>query len=337
MRLARRDEVAFHDSLPAEPRVLYPAINNQVIAILAKPPRLITSSPDQQLYSAAIPAGEVAATSWGDLVAVASDSGVALLETAGQRGQRFIEAEHTERAGFSPSGHRVYLTQKDRPKIRIFDRFTLSELAPVTLPGLPRQFRLDSSGRWILVHREAGDSVWVVDLTTGRIAASVLAEWSADLPLIAGANLLVRQGDDVVSLDLHRAPAVETARLKGAGDDQWVGISWVPPERVSAAVAAAESASVAQDSVLVTGVSPAPVDSILMYLQVSRTQNSDWASLLMKQLRADGYPASVLDPSEPEEGYRVVVGPFTSRESADSIGRAMGRPYFLLRLPGKKP
>ncbi len=135
---------------------------------------------------------------------------------------------------------------------------------------------------------------------------------------------------------MRRAPAAETARLKGGGEDQWLAVAWVRPERVPAAVAAAESASVAQDSVLVTGVTPAPVDSILMYLQVSRTQNNEWAALLMKQLRADGYPASVLDPTEPEEGYRVVVGPFTSRESADSTGRALGRPYFLLRLPGKK-
>ncbi len=337
VRLARRDEVSFHDSLPAEPNVLYPAINDQVIAILAKPPRLITASADQQVYSATIPAGDVAATSWGDLVAIASDSGVTLVETAGQRAKRFLDVEHAERVAFSPSGHRVFVTEKDRPRIRVFDRFTLAEVAPIQLPGPPRQFRLDSSGRWILVHREAGDSVWVFDLTTGRLAASVLSEWNTDLPLVAGAgNLVVRQGDDVVSLDLRQAPPPESARLTGGGEDHWLAISWVPPERVPAAVAAAESASVVQDSALVSGVTPVPVDSILMYLQVSRTQNADWAALLMKQLRADGYPASVLDPSEPEEGYRVVVGPFTTRESADSIGRAMGRPYFLLRLPAKK-
>jgi cell division septation protein DedD len=74
-----------------------------------------------------------------------------------------------------------------------------------------------------------------------------------------------------------------------------------------------------------------------MYLQVSRTQNAEWAQLLMRQLKGDGYPASILDPSEPEDGYRVVVGPFSVREAADSVGRAMGRPYFVLRLPAKKP
>jgi cell division septation protein DedD len=141
----------------------------------------------------------------------------------------------------------------------------------------------------------------------------------------------------VVRLDLRQATPAETARLEGGGTDYWLAVSWVPPERIPAAIAAAESASVAQDSALVTNVAPTQPDSVVMYLQVSRTQNAEWAQLLMRQLKGDGYPASILDPSEPEDGYRVVVGPFSVREAADSVGRAMGRPYFVLRLPAKKP
>jgi hypothetical protein len=339
VRMARRDEIPFHDSLPAIPRVLYPAVNDQVVAITERPPRLITASADQEVYSAEIPPGEVTATAWGDLVAVASDSGVALYEIGGQRTQRFLKVEHARRVAFSPSGHRLYVSEQSEPRVRMFDRFWLTDLGFLALPGIPREFRVDASGRWMMAHREAGDSVWVMDLTTGLLAATVLAEWDTDLPIVAGAgSLLIRQCDDVVSLDLRRTPAPETRRLRGGGRDSWLAVFWVPPERIPAAIAAAESASVAQDSALVTEVTPpAPPDSIVMYLQVSRTQNSEWASLLMKQLQGDGYPASVLDPSEPDEGYRVVVGPFVMREAADSVGRALGRPYFVLRVPAKKP
>jgi len=74
-----------------------------------------------------------------------------------------------------------------------------------------------------------------------------------------------------------------------------------------------------------------------VYLQVSRTQNPDWADLLTRQLKSDGYPASILAPKETEEGYRVVVGPYATREAAESTGKRLGRAYFILRLPAKSP
>lgn len=337
VRMGRREEVKFHDPLPSTPRALYPAVNDQVVAITSRPPRLITAGADQQAHTDTIPTGEIASTAWGDLVAIANDSGVKLYETGGQRSQRALAVEHAKRVAFSPSGHRLYVSRDD-DEIKVFDRFTLSELQPLNIPGIPREFRLDASGRWMMVHREAGDSIWVLDLTTGKLVASVLSEWAADLPLVAGAgSLLVRQGDDVVRLDLRQAVPTETTRLKGGGTDYWLAVFWVPPERIPAAIAAAESASVVQDSALVTDVAPTQPDSVVMFLQVSRTQNAEWAGLLMKQLKADGFPATVLDPSEPEDGYRVVVGPFSVREAADSVGRAMGRPYFVLRLPAKRP
>jgi len=338
VRVARREVVRFHDELPPTVRALFAAVNDQVVAITGPPFRLITANSDQVVHSTALPAGEVAATIWGDMVAVASDTAVVLYEIGGPRTQRSLPSlGGARRVGFSPSGHRLFVSQPEA-RIRVFDRFTLRELPPIQLPDRPREFRVDASGRWMLVHREAGDSVWVVDLATNRLAASVLAEWGSDLPLVAGASrLVVRQGDDVVTFDLRQVPAAPGARLGEGGRDWWLAVSWIPRERVPAALAAAESATVAQDSALVSHVVPPPSDSTLVYLQISRTQNPEWATLLVKQLQADGYPALVLDPAEPEDGFRVVIGPYPSREVADSIGRAMGRAYFLLRLPGNRP
>jgi hypothetical protein len=182
------------------------------------------------------------------------------------------------------------------------------------------------------------DSVWVIDLATNRMAAGVQAGWAADLPLVAGAStLMVRLDDDVATYDLRRAPPVLQSRLPGGGADVWLAAAWVPRERMPAAVAAAESATVAQDSALVADTAAVEGDSTDIYLQVSLSQNPEWAGQLATQLKADGLPASVLPPTEPEEGYRVVVGPYASRELAEEAGRKLGRSYFIIRRPPRRP
>ena len=339
VRVVRRQPVRFHDPLPAAPRLMFGAVNDQLLAVTAAPPvRLITVSADQPLKTTRIPFGETAATAWGDLVAVATDSAVWLYETGGERLERSIASvDHARRIGFSPSGHRLYVSQNN-DQLLVYDRFSLKELPRIRLPGTPREFRVDASGRWLLARHTTADSVWVADLATGNVAATVPGDWGADLPLVAGAaTLIVRLGDDVASFDLRQAPPPRLGRLKDAGSDLWIAVAWVPPERLPAAVAAAESATVVQDSALQTDSTLIASDSTVIYLQVSRTQNPDWANLLSGQLKGDGYPASVVPPREEEDGYRVVIGPYPSREAAESTGRRLGRAYFLLRLPAKSP
>jgi len=318
---------------------LFGAVNEQLVALTAGPPfRLITANADQTLHSVAIPAGETVATAWGDLVAVATDTAVLLYETSGQRTQSSLSSvRHARRVGFSPSGHRLFVSG-DNPEIRVYDRFSREKLSPIRLPGLPREFRVDPSGRWLLAHPVAGDSVWVVDLATSSLTATLPGDWSTDLPLIAGAaTLIVRNGEDLVAYDLRQVPPARIAALTGGGSDLWLAAAWVPAERLPAAVAAAESATVVQDSALQADSLRILVDSTALYLQVSRTQNPEWAELLTKQLKGDGYPALVMKPKEPEEGYRVLVGPYLSRESAESTGKRLGRAYFILKLPAKTP
>ena len=76
---------------------------------------------------------------------------------------------------------------------------------------------------------------------------------------------------------------------------------------------------------------PNPAGTI--YLQVSSSQNSEWAQALAKQLKDGGFPAKVLDPKTSDESYRVVVGPYGTRDEADAVGKRLGRPYFIM-TPG---
>jgi hypothetical protein len=238
---------------------------------------------------------------------------------------------------FSPSGHRLYVAG-DANELEVFDRFTLSEVARIKLPGPPRDIRVDASGRWMLVQPPSADSVWVVDLATGRLAAPVPGSWGPDLPLVAGAaTLITRLGADVASFDLRQAPPRAMGRLEGAGEDLWLAAAWLPRDRVQAAAAAAESATVVQDTALVADSLKLNADSVGIFLQVSTSQNPDWAAQLAKQLKDAGFPSRVLQPKGPDDGYRVVVGPYATREIAEENGRKLGRPFFILRESPPRP
>lgn len=340
-RVLRRNPVDFHDPLPGAPTALFGAGNDQLIAVVAgPPPHLITTNPEEALHDTVLPEGDVTSTFWGDLVAVAADTAVVLYETGGRRNVTSLRSRrHARKVAFSPSGHRIYVAEDD-DNLTVYDRFTRTEIGGIRLPSPARALRVDASGRWMLVRPIVGDSIRVVDLATNRLAATVVGSWSADLPLVAGASTLVSRVDDgIVALDLRQAPPKLMAKLTGMEDDLWLAAAWVPRDRVSAAVAAAESATVVQDSALALVEDAAPVehDSTGVFLQVSTSQNPAWAANLAGTIKAAGFPSRVLDPRTPDDGYRVVVGPYPTREIAEENGRKLGRPFFILREPAVRP
>jgi hypothetical protein len=340
VHFVRRTPVSFQEALPSAPRAFFGAQNDLLVAVTGgRTPQLITANAEQGLNLVEIPAGQTTATYWGDLVAVATDTAVVLYETSGRHAITSIRTRQAAReAAFSPSGHRLYVAEED-DEVLVYDRFSLKEVAKVSLPGIPRAIRVDASGRWLLARASTADSIWIVDLATHKMAATSPGEWAADLPLVAGAStLVVRQGNDVTTWDLRQVPPALQGSLEGAGEDIWVAAAWVPRDRMPAAVAAAESATVVQDSALVADSTVAQtVDSTDIYLQVSLSQNSEWAAQLANQLKADGFAASVLQPTQPEEGYRVVIGPYATRELAEEGGKKLGRSYFIIRRPPRRP
>ena len=162
----------------------------------------------------------------------------------------------------------------------------------------------------------------------------VNAPWNADLPTVMGdATLLVRRGGDVVALDLGTEGFPEVGRIRGGAGDLYLPAPWLPEANRRAEAAAT---AVTLDSLRAAAPAPsapdtsgpAPVDAIL-FLQVSRSQNPAWARALADEIRGSGFPALVLDPKPGEEAYRVVVGPYPTREAAESAGRRLGRPSFI--------
>jgi hypothetical protein len=322
-QLVRRTPVRFRSKLQGKPSELHATIDGALLARLGgKIPALEFLRSDQAPTSTALPEGQVASTFLGDLVAVAADTAVVLFTPQNKSKPRSISIDGDARAVlFSPSGHRIYVARAAAPLL-VLDRFESTPLREIELPGPARMLRGDMYGNWLLVQPENADSVWVIDVGTGKYLGSTAARWTDDLPAVAPPHtMLVRRGTDLVALDLSATGFTEQGRVKGGAADFWLPIAWHPAQDNELPIEADSAALAAAD----TGPARPTV-----YLQVSSSQNPTWANELSDRLRAAGLPASVLSPRRSGEVFRVVLGPYGTREQAEETGRKLGMPSFIV-------
>ena len=72
-------------------------------------------------------------------------------------------------------------------------------------------------------------------------------------------------------------------------------------------------------------------------MQVSSTSNQPWADKLARDLVVAGLRATVLAPVGPDEMFRVVIGPYASRDEAEETGRKLGMPYWIFTRDAAPP
>jgi hypothetical protein len=321
--LSRRTRFAWPQALTALPRDLFGATDQHLVGVIPQD-RLLVAAADQPPTVLPIAAGgDVAATRWGDLVAVASDSGVTFYDPLGRRNPSFVKLADAPRAlAFSPSGHRIYVARRNVPGLAVVDRFERKELDGVALPGPVAALRLDPLGRWLLARPAIGDSAWIVDLPIKQHTGIVPTQWQSDLPAISPDGVLIyRRRDEVIAV--RPDSLTEVGKVAHGAGDLWVLTTWLP-RGVPASVASARS-----DSAAAGGGPEGP-----LYVQVSTSQNPEWSGHLADDLSRAGMAARVLPPQHPDDGYRVVLGPFTSRAQAEATGRRLGRPFWIYQ-PGQ--
>jgi hypothetical protein len=321
--LSRRTRFAWPQALTALPRDLFGATDQHLVGVIPQD-RLLVAAADQPPSVRPIAAGgDVTATRWGDLVAVASDSGVTFYDPLGRRNPSFVRLADPPRAlAFSPSGHRIYVARRNVPGLAVVDRFERKELDGVALPGPVAALRLDPLGRWLLARPAVGDSAWIVDLPIKRHTGIVPTQWQRDLPAISPDGVLIYRRRDQV-LAVRPDSLTEVGKVEHGAGDLWVLTTWLP-RGVPASVASARS-----DSAAAEGGPEGP-----LYVQVSTSQNPEWSGHLADDLSRAGMNARVLPPQHPDDGYRVVLGPFTSRAQAEATGRRLGRPFWIYQ-PGQ--
>ncbi|HEX9729652.1 MAG TPA: SPOR domain-containing protein [Gemmatimonadales bacterium] len=262
----------------------------------------------------ALPDGPLDVAPGGDLLAVGSDRSLlitSLLRRAPDE-QIALRAAPTVVA-FSPSGHRIYVAT-DAGEILTIERFGLDIIARTTLPMAAIALRVDPRGARLLARPAVGDSVWLISLVDPTPPVSIASEWTDDLPAIApDGTIMVRRGTDVVTIaaDSRR----ELARAADPGQDRWLIVAW-DPRRPALQLADEQAAR-------------STTGDRLVYLQVSSTTNQTWADDLARDLRLAGMRSAVLQPTRLDEMFRVVIGPYATREEAEEAGRGLGMPYWI--------
>jgi hypothetical protein len=205
----------------------------------------------------------------------------------------------------------------------VLDRVSGQEIMEIELPGPAVGLSGDRYGQWVLVRPATTDSAWVVDVGKGRHVGAVQVEWDSDLPaVVSPSTLLTRRGKDVVALDLSRDGFPLRGRIEGGASDGWLPLAWHPAQE--------ENIPVDADSAALAAAADSAARATAVYLQVSSSQNPAWADELSQKLRAAGLPASVLQPARSDEAYRVVLGPYATREQAEETGRGIGMPSFVV-------
>ncbi|MEO7985898.1 MAG: SPOR domain-containing protein [Gemmatimonadales bacterium] len=322
-QLVRRTPVRFRSKLQGTPAELHGTMGGSLIARLAgNKAALEVLGSDQAPTSVPLPPGPMATSRYGDLVAVAADTAVVIYDPAAKRAPLVVHVSgHARDVVFSPSGHRIYVARDDR-NLLVLDRFTGDALGEIELPGPSKELRRDEYGQWLLVRPAEGDSVWVVDVGKARYAGAVATGWASDLPAVAAPSaLLIRIGEDVRALNLAAEGFPEVGRVKDAAADLWLPLRW-RPARDAEALAVADSGAEGDDSAGAAAPS--------VFLQVSSSQNPTWARELGEKLKGAGLPASVLPPARSDEAYRVVLGPYGTREQAEEAGKKIGMPSFVV-------
>ena len=248
-----------------------------------------------------------------------------------------IKLEHHALAmATSPSGDRAYVVLDSTSSLAVVDPYQNSVVSRTQLPGRARDLRVDPFGRYVLVRAATGDSVWVVSVGTDKVTKTVRSQWRGDLPFVAvDGSIVVTDGADVV---FHGARDV---RVTDGASDFWYPFMWNGLRPRAASLDSVPVANVDSDSVAAVAPppaetlppAPAPVAdtapkefTVSFAVFLDETQAREEAG----KISVNGQTARVVTSVTAGTAvFRVILGPFPTREEADRAGRASNRQYVI--------
>lgn len=309
--------------------------------------------------TASVPKAQLAIhTDVGDRIYFTGDSGLLgvrtrdLARTATAR----LSAPATD-AVATPSGDRIFIALAGKKFLVVYDRYAELIERTIDLPGEASALRMDPDGQFVLARSAGGDSVRIVAVGTSRVVRSVRSQWRADLPLVGpDGSLALALDDDVVIVDAETQK--ERTRFLGGAKDVWALIRWNGFRPRAAGLDA--PVTFAEDS-LGTAEEGEPVDSALtaapepvaarppapppsparpvapveprrgvFTLSFAALLSAERAQALAATIRVDGKPARVVPGSrDGTQIYRIVFGPFDTKEDAERAGQRTGLPYWV--------
>lgn len=295
----------------------------------------------------------------GDRIWFVTDSGLIALRTADLSRALQVRVTDVSTVESTPSGDRIYVATP-RPTLRVIDRFAEREVDRIPLPAPALAMRMDPDGHYLLVRVAQSDSIHVVSVGTSRVITSIAGAWRDDLPLVTpDGRVLVARGNDVVHVDAETGR--ERLRFRGGAADLWMQVRWngfrpraagldrpVEFEEFAADTAAADSALAAMMAARYGNVTslpaepPPPVERAepssptppagreIWTVSFATLLAEDRARDMAERIRVDGRSARVIASSR--DGipiWRVVLGPFDTRDAAERAGMASRLPYWV--------
>jgi hypothetical protein len=257
--------------------------------------------------------------------------------------------EPVELLAATPSGDRVFVVTKTGTAVQVVDRYRGRVSGAIELGHHPTDLRVDPLGRYLLAKSEGVDSAVVIALGTNRVIGSVATGWRADLPFVApDGGIALAQGKNVVVVAGETLQA--TVRVTDGAADFWYPFRWTGFRPRAQALdrpvdfggALSDSARPPSDSSAAAGDSaapapaPAPRDTTAHRPAAGYTVSfaallvADKARELAAQIHVGAENARVVTAMRDGNAiYRVVMGPYATREEADRIGRESKQSYWI--------
>lgn len=261
----------------------------------------------------------------------------------------------------TPSGDRLFVAVRNDATLYVVDRYESAVRDRISLPAAPIALRMDPDGQYLLARTAGGDSVYVVAIGTHRVVATLATAWRPDLPFIApDGGLALAQDDALVIVDAETKR--ERTRIAGGAGDVWALVRWngfrpraaaldepvkfvdeyadslttdsVPPApgEPPSAPAAAPGAPPAAAAAAADARSDARSDARPRgwMLSFAAILSESRARAMAAAVRVEGAPARV--QTSERNGttvYRVVAGPFPTRQAAEGAGERSGLPFWV--------
>jgi hypothetical protein len=252
--------------------------------------------------------------------------------------------EPIELLAATPSGDRVFVVTKGDSAIHVVDRYREEVSGEIPIGRHVGELRMDPLGRYLLARPEGVDSAVVIALGTNRVVGTVATTWRIDLPFVApDGGIAVAQGPDVYVVDGETLRQV--ARVRGGAADFWYPFQWTGFRPRAAALdqpvefaGVPDTATTPPDSAVRPDSGAPPVVPRDTTVRRAPGWTVSFAALLVperarelaSQIHVGTETARVITATRDGSTiYRVVLGPYTTREDAERVGRESRNSYWV--------
>jgi hypothetical protein len=298
--------------------------------------------------------GRAVRTQVGDRVYFTVDSGLVGVKAKDLSPVGAINFTNRVRAlAPTPSGDRLYVATVGDSAISVVDRYSARGQTAIALPRPPLDLRMDPLGRYLFARMPQADSAWVIAIGNNRLVGAVSTRWEADLPAVTPDGALAVLGaKDVAFVDPEKLSVKST--VPGGGKDFWYFFAWdgfrprargldqpvtFPSDSVAhdslassstPATAGVTSPLTPRDSAGTHAVTATPPATPGFIVQFAALLSEDKARETASTIIVNGTPARVIASTAAGAPiFRVVMGPFATRDEASRMGKASKREYWI--------